>query len=308
MGKATRVTAVAALAAAQKALLAIGCGSNEAESGESTAAVKPSSSAVSLEAAEAAALEKYRWHLERNAVLLVDWTKQLWGQIVAGEVAKAQSRYATSRVQYGHLLPFQGLVPALDLRINGQRDEQKGSFIGFHRIELSLFQQESAAGLKPIAKSLVEDAQKLRRETKTVALEPAHLASATEQLLKEVASEKLAGEEEPYSEVDLVDVSAAVEGAEAAFEALRPATIDSDPGLALEVEAEFAGVYEQLSELGTPGRQPQAREPAAGAIFVGFGEVANSNIKQLTKSVQQLGDSFKAVAQQLPASSSSASG
>lgn len=249
--------------------------------------------------AEAAALADYRSYLEENASSLVEWADKLWGQTVIEQLPQAQSRYVTARVQYSQLLPVPHFFPALDRRINGQRGESKGRFVGFHRIERSLFGQESVAGLKPVAKGLVRDLQRLEGEVETVRLEPVTLAEATTALLDEVVEKKLTGREEPYSEVDLVDVSASVEGAEAVFEAVRPVLAESDPGLVRQIEARFEDAYALLQEVGTPARSAQTRKLAAGSSFGYLGELEPSTVKGLQAAVSRLAESFGQVLSQL---------
>lgn len=283
-----RAERVALLLLASAAIVG-GCGSSG--DGETTRAA--------AEGRDEAALAGYRSYLEENASSLVEWTTKLWGQTVTEQLPQAQSRYATARVQYGQLLPVAHLFPALDRRINAQRGESKGRFVGFHRIEQSLFERESVANLKGIAKLLVDDVKQLEAEVKTVPLEPVTLAEATTALLDEVAAKKLTGREEPYSETDLVDVSASVEGAEAVFEAVRPQLEDIDPQLVGQLEARFEKAYGLLREVGTPARSAQARRLAGGSAFAYLGDLEPRTIKGLQAAVRRLAESFGQVSSQL---------
>ena len=62
----------------------------------------------------------------------------------------------------------------------------------------------------------------LRDKVKDVELEPATIANGAVELLNEVSASKITGEEERYSHIDLVDFGANVDGAEAAFDAVKP--------------------------------------------------------------------------------------
>jgi iron uptake system component EfeO len=280
-------------------ILLSGCGSGGDNSGEASAA----GANAALERVEQDALQKYHWYLEAKAGLLVDWTDQLWGQIVAGEAGKAESRYTTARVQYGQLLPIASRFKALDLRINGLPGEElPGEFQGFHRIEAPLFRRESTAGLKPVAKALSEDVGKLHHAIKLVELDPRMIAESTQGLLKELSTTKVEGKEEPYSQIGMVDVSAATEGAERAFEAIRPLLIASDPELVGKIEAQFVTAYAALDTTGTPGRQPQIREPAAGAMFRPYEELSSTEVQNVAKPLIALTKLFSEVPEQLPES------
>ncbi len=232
-------------------------------------------------------MDDYRSYLEDEAASLLDWTEQLWGQIVVGEVGRAESRYATSRVQYGQLLPAQLMIDHVDQRLNGHRVEGR-PFTGYHRIERPLFGAEVTAGLKPVAKTLTLEVRNLPSEIERMPLAPAPLAAATERLLERVVSRQLAGKEEPYSGVDLVDASASIEGAEAAFKAISPSLGAGADSLGREVEAAFRQIYGRLKQFGTPARFPQARPAAAGARFVAYDEADRNELKGLRMEVRKL--------------------
>jgi iron uptake system component EfeO len=261
------------------AVFSTACGS-DAETAE---ALKP----AAVESAEEAAIQKYHWYLEHKATSLVDWTTQLWGQIVAGEAGKAESRYATAQVQLGQLEPAAQLFPSLELRIHGLAPPQQGGeLVGFHRIEKPLFTQESTRGLKPVAKSLVADVGRLHYNLKAAELQPVQIATGAKEVLDEVSTTKIAGKAEPYSHIDMVDIAANVEGAEAAFEAIRPLLASEDLKLVQEIEAQFVKVYEALQPTGQAAREPQTREPAAGARFILYPEIGKAEVDKAWEQVK----------------------
>ena len=65
---------------------------------------------------------------------------------------------------------------------------------------------------------------------------PVEIAQGSVDLMAEVSSSKITGEEERYSHTDLWDFEANVEGAEAGFEALEPALERVDPELVDEID------------------------------------------------------------------------
>lgn len=275
------------------ALLGLGgCGSG----GNETSA--QSAQSATVEKVEQAALQEYTWYLWRKSRTLLEWTTDVWGQIVVNDPTRAESRYATARVQYGQLLPGAHFFPRLDRRINGQEGESE-PFIGFHRIEPSLFEKESTAGLKQFGKLLTEDVKRLRHKFRAMKLGQTELAEASVELMKEILTKKLTGKEEPHSEIDLVDLSASVEGAEQAFRALRPLLASRDPELVLEIEGAFLGAYEALSRVGFPGRQPQERDPAAGAIFYNYGDLSKEELAEVAKPLRRLEGLFEQMKEQV---------
>ena len=66
--------------------------------------------------------------------------------------------------------------------------------------------------------------------------------------LEQVATVKLAGDEERYSRLDLVDANANVKGAQQVYDALRPIVLTQDPELVLKVDTRFATLEEDLAQ------------------------------------------------------------
>jgi iron uptake system component EfeO len=263
------------------ALLMSGCGSNS----DTTA---PAISA-SLQRVEREAVQKYRWFLEESGQALVQWTTKLRGQIAAGEVARAQSRYATARVQYGHVAQAAAGFETLSSKIDGGPGEgSAGSPMGFHRIEKALFAENTTDGMRPVAKRLVADVRKLHYELKAAPLRPVAIIEGAGAMMRQVSTSTLAGEEEPYAHIDLVDVAANVEGAEAAFEAVRPLLSHEDQTLTERVETAFVDAYAALQPNGSAAREPQSRAPAAGSRFLLLNQLSGAQIADLAEPIDAL--------------------
>jgi iron uptake system component EfeO len=79
-------------------------------------------------------------------------------------------------------------------------------------------------------------------------LSPLQLANGAKELLDEVATGKITGEEDRYSHTDLWDFAANVEGSKAAIAALRPALEDRAPDLVVKLDAAFKTVDTTLAE------------------------------------------------------------
>ena len=90
-------------------------------------------------------------------------------------------------------------------------------------------------GLQPdspaIADQLMADIKDLATRVETVELTPVQLANGAKELLDEVATGKITGEEDRYSHTDLWDFKANVEGSQGAVAALRPVIDEKDPTL-----------------------------------------------------------------------------
>ena len=182
--------------------------------------------------------------------------KSLAAAVASGDLAKAKVAYATSRPFYekieadveGFVLPGHKLddsAGSLDYRIDmraSSLDESVG-WMGYHAIERDLFSAgRITAKTKKYAAGLVADVAKLVEVAKTLTFKPEDLANGAASLLEEVQSNKITGEEEAYSHLDLMDFAYNVEGAQQAFAHLQPGLEQVDEELADEVVAEFTKV------------------------------------------------------------------
>ena len=96
------------------------------------------------------------------------------------------------------------------------------AFTGYHRLEKDLWVDGLQADSGQIADQLMTDIKDLQSRVATVELTPVQLANGAKELLDEVATGKITGEEDRYSHTDLWDFKANVEGSQAAVAALRP--------------------------------------------------------------------------------------
>ena len=121
---------------------------------------------------------------------------------------------------------FGDLDPRIDAREN---DVKPNEFGGFHRIEKALWEEGSLKGMAPVAEGLQEDVEELEEKVNGVSLQAVQIANGANELLTEVSTSKITGEEERYSHIDLVDFKANVEGSQVAFEAVAPLMEKREP-------------------------------------------------------------------------------
>jgi iron uptake system component EfeO len=227
-----------------------------------------------------AAIAQYRGYLEENTDELTAATKPFVAAVVAGDVAKAKSLYGPARIPYERIEPvaesFGDLDPRIDAREN---DVPANEWSGFHKIEKALWVDNSAKGMAPVAEQLLADVEELEAKVKTVNLQAVQIANGANELLGEVSASKITGEEERYSHIDLVDFEANVEGAEAAFEAVKPLLdTENDPELPGEIEDGFAKVEASLK----PYRQGQG--------FVLYTDLTKADTRTLAIGIDSLAE------------------
>jgi iron uptake system component EfeO len=227
-----------------------------------------------------AAIAQYRGYLEENTTELLAATKPFVAAVVAGEVDKAKSLYAPARIPYERIEPVAESFGDLDPRIDSRENDVPASeWGGFHKIEKALWVDNSAKGMAPVAEQLLADVEELEAKVKTVDLQAVQIANGANELLGEVSASKITGEEERYSHIDLVDFEANVEGAEAAFEAVKPLLdTENDPGLPKEIEAGFAKVEASL--------QPYRR----GDGFVLYTDLTKADTRKLAIGIDSLAE------------------
>ncbi len=231
------------------------------------------------------AVASYRGYVERNTDELVTRTEEFANAVEAGDVARAKRLYAWSRTPYERIEPvaesFGDLDPRIDAREGDVPDKQFG---GFHRIEKALWADGSTAEMKPLAQQLVRDVESLQRKVRSVELQPAQLANGATELLDEVSSSKITGEEERYSHTDLVDIQANLDGSRAAFTALGPALQEEDSALAGEIETRFRATDAAL--------EPHRR----GSGYVTYTQLSSADTRDLARAVDALAEPLSQVA------------
>ena len=81
-------------------------------------------------------------------------------------------------------------------------------------------------GMAPVADQLATDVRELQAKVPTAEMTVASIGNGAKELLDEVATGKITGEEEAFSHTDLVDFQANLDGAQKAYEVLRPLVVD----------------------------------------------------------------------------------
>jgi iron uptake system component EfeO len=236
------------------------------------------------------AIESYRQYLIRNTNELTAKTKPFVAAVAAGNIELAKKLYPEPRVNYERVEPvaesFGDLDPRIDAREN---DVPKSEFSGFHRLEKALWEEDSLKGMKPVAANLMADVEELDEKVNGVKLQAVQIANGANELLTEVSTSKITGEEERYSHIDLVDFKANVEGSEDAFDAVKPLMEKQDPKLVKEIEADFAAVYAAL--------KPYETDKWPG--FVLYGDLNKSDTRKLAQVIDTLAENLSQVPAQI---------
>jgi iron uptake system component EfeO len=194
-----------------------------------------------------AAVERYRTWVQAQSQRLVNATLTFADAVRSGDLARARALYPRARVYYERVEPIAESFSTLDKRIDARAgDVPAASWTGFHPIEKRLWVSDTTNGAGKLATQLVADVTAVNSVAGRLKLTPAQIANGAVQLLNEVSANKITGEEERYSHIDLVDFEANVRGARQAFVAVRPLLAGRDGELATEITARFADVEQAL--------------------------------------------------------------
>jgi iron uptake system component EfeO len=249
-----------------------------------TAAAATADSAVQASLKEATT--GYQTYVAGEVDKLIPATRTFTDAVRAGDMDKAKAAFAPARYFYEEVEPvaesFGDLDPDIDARDGDVDDPAK--WTGFHRLEKAIWQDKSLKGTKPLADKLDQDVAKLKTLVATVKFQPAQLANGATELLNEVASSKITGEEDRYSHTDLSDFEGNVVGAQKAFTLLQPALQKLDPTLTTTVQTQFAAVLDSI--------KPYKK----GDVYVDYSTVTEDQRRILTQKVDALAEPLSQVA------------
>lgn len=232
------------------------------------------------------ATDQYGSYVRDQAAQLIAMTERFADAYVAGDDDAARALYPQARTHWERIEPvaesFGDLDPRLDLREADLAEGQE--WTGWHRIEKDLW--PPAAGYTPlvddervaIAELLVSDTQELVDRVQDLTFTPDQLGNGAKELLDEVATGKVTGEEEIWSHTDLWDFQANVDGARIAFEVLESALRTKDGALADLLTTRFADLQTLLDQY------------RSGEGFLLYTELTAAQVKELSDAVNALSE------------------
>lgn len=236
------------------------------------------------------AVAGYRGYAQEQADDTIPRVQTFVNAVKAGDVEAAKKAYAPSRLGWERTEPvaesFGDIDPEVDTRADGLEDGQK--WTGWHRLEKSLWQDKKiGAADKALADKLLTDLKDWQKRVGTAEITPTSMANGAKELLDEVATGKVTGEEDRYSHTDLVDFKANVEGAQKAYELLKPVAAKNDKALTTELDKQFAAIDTLLDTY---------RSDKASYDFVSYDKVTKAQRKELSDTVNALAEPLSKLA------------
>ena len=267
------------------ALMAISCGKDTGakEGGKAgTTAGKTAEQGKTDLSKETAEYKKY---VEGQIDLLLKETEDFAKLLKEGKLDEAKKFYPLIRMSYERSEPIAESFGESDVKIDYRLVDFKEEFKneegwkGFHRIEKILWEQNTTKGTEKYADDLVNDIKELRAKIATIEVTPDLMVTGAIDLLNEVSTQKITGEEEVFSHTDLYDFRANIEGAQKIFELFRPKLEQKDAKLVTTLDTEFKAVNALLDKYMTDDKHYKL-----------YTELTKEDTKALAEAVTKLGE------------------
>ncbi|EEX74491.1 iron uptake system protein EfeO [Leptotrichia hofstadii] len=197
---------------------------------------------------------EYKKYVEGQIDMLLKETEDFAKLLKEGKLDEAKKFYPLIRMSYERSEPIAESFGESDVKIDYRLVDFKEEFKneegwkGFHRIEKILWEQNTTKGTEKYADDLVNDIKELRAKIATIEVTPDLMVTGAIDLLNEVSTQKITGEEEVFSHTDLYDFRANIEGAQKIFELFRPKLEQKDAKLVTTLDTEFKAVNQLLDK------------------------------------------------------------
>ncbi|GAA4232291.1 iron uptake system protein EfeO [Actinomadura meridiana] len=236
------------------------------------------------------AVAEYRKYAQEQADETLPKAEKFAAAVKAGDVEGAKKAYAVSRVGWERTEPvaesFGDIDPKVDVREDGL--EQGQTWTGWHRLEKALWKDgKIGPEEKKLADQLITDLRDWQKRVGTAEITATSMANGAKELLDEVATGKVTGEEERYSHTDLADFQANVEGAHKSYELLKPVAAQKDPALSTELDKQFKALFALLDK---------HRDKGSPDGFAAYDKVGKDDRKKLSDAVNALAEPLSKLA------------
>jgi iron uptake system component EfeO len=269
-------------------ILFTGCANNNNSTNtaaNSTTATNPPTTAAATNTPETAtadftsAIDQYRTYVIQQCDEFVKQTESFTNAVKEDKIDEAKALYAPARMYYERIEPIAEALGDLDPNIDArENDVDAADWRGFHKLEKALWQDNTTKDMTEVADQLLKDAQLLRAKVETVEIDANLLVTGAVELLNEVSSSKVTGEEERYSHTDLYDFVANVEGAQKIYELLKPELAKKDADLEKTIGERFAALQAELAPF------------KSGDGYVSYEELKEDEVRKLSQNLDALAE------------------
>ena len=267
------------------ALMAVSCGKDNASKEEGKAGTTAEQTANQGKVDLSKETAEYKKYVEGQIDMLLKDTENFAKLLKEGKLDEAKKVYPLIRMAYERSEPIAESFGESDVKIDYRLVDFKEEFKneegwkGFHRIEKILWEQNTTKGTEKYADDLVNDIKELRAKIATIEVTPDLMVTGAIDLLNEVSTQKITGEEEVFSHTDLYDFRANIEGAQKIFELFRPKLEQKDAKLVTTLDTEFKAVNALLDKYMTDDKNYKL-----------YTELKPEDTKALAEAVTKLGE------------------
>ena len=267
------------------ALMAISCGKDTGAKEGGKAGTTAGKTAEQGKTDLSKETSEYKKYVEGQIDMLLKDTENFAQLLKTGKLDKAKKVYPLIRMAYERSEPIAESFGESDIKIDYRLVDFKEEFKneegwkGFHRIEKILWEQNTTKGTEKYADDLVNDIKELKAKIATIEVTPDLMVTGAIDLLNEVSTQKITGEEEVFSHTDLYDFRANIEGAQKIFELFRPKLEQKDAKLVTTLDTEFKAVNALLDKYMTDDKNYKL-----------YTELKPEDTKALAEAVTKLGE------------------
>ena len=267
------------------ALVVISCGKGNTGKEEGKAGTTAGQAANQGKTDLSKETAEYKKYVEGQIDMLLKDTENFAQLLKTGKLDEAKKVYPLIRMAYERSEPIAESFGESDVKIDYRLVDFKEEFKneegwkGFHRIEKILWEQNTTKGTEKYADDLVNDIKELKAKIATIEVTPDLMVTGAIDLLNEVSTQKITGEEEVFSHTDLYDFRANIEGAQKIFELFRPKLEQKDAKLVTTLDTEFKAVNTLLDKYMTDDKHYKL-----------YTELTKEDTKALAEAVTKLGE------------------
>ena len=267
------------------ALVVISCGKGNTGKEEGKAGTTAGQAANQGKTDLSKETAEYKKYVEGQIDMLLKDTENFAQLLKTGKLEEAKKAYPLIRMAYERSEPIAESFGESDIKIDYRLVDFKEEFKneegwkGFHRIEKILWEQNTTKGTEKYAEDLVNDIKELKAKIATIEVTPDLMVTGAIDLLNEVSTQKITGEEEVFSHTDLYDFRANIEGAQKIFELFRPKLEQKDAKLVTTLDTEFKAVNALLDKYMTDDKHYKL-----------YTELTKEDTKALAEAVTKLGE------------------
>ena len=253
----------------------------------SSAATAPATNASAVTASAQSSVDlsketaEYKAWVQTQIDSLLADTQKFVALLEAGKLEEAKALYPKARMYFERSEPIAESFGDLDPRIDNREADLEPNEVwtGFHAIEKILWTQNTTKGTEKLGKQLIADVKELHAKIPTAEVTGDLMVQGSVDLLNEVSTSKITGEEEIFSHTDLYDFKANIEGAEKIFAILKPKIQAKNPALVTELEQKFGAVNQLL-----------AKHQVGQQDYKSYKELTPADTKALAEAVNKLGE------------------